>query len=96
MLMKEIVESLGPSTPIWASCRQRFAEIRMHGYTGADPIHLCHDCAPELARTLLKDLCDLRTLGGRYEWLARGAAPLKPKDGLNGALPLRSLIVSLD
>jgi len=66
MLLKELVESRGPSTPNCDSCRKRSAEIRMHGYTEVDPIHLCDDCALLLARKLLEDLCDLRTLKGGH------------------------------
>jgi hypothetical protein len=65
MLMKELEKKLSLNIPTCTSCRKRPAEIRMHGYTEVDPFHLCDDCALLLARALLEDLCDLRTLNGR-------------------------------
>ena len=66
MLIKEFAENLGFNPPTCASCRQRPAEIRIRGYTEVDTIDLCADCALLLARTLLENLCDLRTLSSRY------------------------------
>lgn len=65
MLLKELGESV--NIPICNGCRERRAEISMHGFSTVDPIDLCGVCALLLARSLLEDLCDLPTLSGRQE-----------------------------
>lgn len=43
------------------------AKITMTGYAEEGAvIHLCKDCALQLSRKLLEDLCELDTKGGRH------------------------------
>lgn len=47
------------------SCEKKQAEIAMIGYAeNNENIVLCKDCATQLARKLLEDVCDLN--GDRY------------------------------
>ena len=64
MLLKEIPGGTSHPIPICVGCRKRPSEICMHGYTDVDPLLLCDECALLLARKLLEDLCNLRTLNG--------------------------------
>ena len=43
------------------------AEIQMNGYGGPDErVAWCAQCALQLARKILEDLCELHTKGGRH------------------------------
>jgi hypothetical protein len=61
-----MVEILGGSIPTCSSCAVRDAVIEMHGYAEETrSAYLCRDCALQLARKLLEDLCEVVT-GDRH------------------------------
>lgn len=61
--LAEIRRKLGKQT---CECGEP-AQIEMHSYAhNGALILLCGDCATQLARKLLEDVCELRTKGGRH------------------------------
>jgi hypothetical protein len=68
MLIRDLVKTAGPQAE--ASCGGGCASpaaVEMHGYV-ADGVrlNLCAECALQLARKILEDLCELHTHGGRH------------------------------
>jgi hypothetical protein len=47
------------------ACGKRPGPIWMYGYTDGELL-LCPDCALQLVRKILEDLCELLTRGGRH------------------------------
>ena len=66
MLATRMVEILGGKVPTCSSCADVDAVIEMHGYAeGIASVYLCRDCALQLTRKLLEDLCEVVT-GNRH------------------------------
>ena len=66
MLVESMVEVLGETTKRNCDgCHEVSAVISMHFYSEGF-MDLCSDCALQLARKLLEDLCELLTKGGRH------------------------------
>lgn len=63
--LAEMMTGQPRSTTKCAHCKEP-AEIVMIGYGNGGDCDLCGDCAMQLARMLLEDLCELRTAGGRH------------------------------
>lgn len=73
MLVKDLVEIT--TAQVWPSCDccGGAALIEMHGYGKAGgSSRLCTDCAMQLARKLVEDLCALLTKGGRHDYNEAG------------------------
>jgi hypothetical protein len=68
MLITKLVEAAGPNAQRNCdACGKAPAALEMHGYSeGASNICLCAECALQLARKLLEDLCALLTKKGRH------------------------------
>lgn len=48
-------------------CNERAGEIRIWGYAPNETtLELCRDCAKQLARMLLEDICAIDSKGGRH------------------------------
>jgi len=56
-----------PHNIVCTGCRKCPGPIWMVGYAddGAG-LFLCADCAMQLVRKIMEDLCELRTMGGRH------------------------------
>ena len=66
MLATRMVAILGGEIPVCASCDELDSVIEMHGYAeGQASIFLCQNCALQLARKLMEDLCEVLT-GDRH------------------------------
>jgi hypothetical protein len=68
MLIKDLVKAVGPQAlAICDGCGGAPAVIEMHGYANKGAwCSLCTDCAMQLARKILEDLCDVLTKTGRH------------------------------
>jgi hypothetical protein len=57
-----MVEILGGAVPTCSSCTTADAVIEMYGYAEETAgVFLCRNCALQLARKLLEDLCEVIT-----------------------------------
>jgi hypothetical protein len=66
MLATRMVEIFGGTLPTCSSCANADAVIEMHGYAEETAsVFLCRDCALQLTRKLLEDLCEVVT-GDRH------------------------------
>ena len=68
MLIKTLVEQGIKAKTNCDKCGGEDADIVMIGY-GDDQVgdcNWCADCAMQLARMLMEDLCELKTTGGRH------------------------------
>ena len=54
-----------PHNVTCTGCHKRPGPIWMHCYAEAD-LFLCSDCAMQLVRKIMEDLCELLTKGGRH------------------------------
>jgi hypothetical protein len=66
MLTREIAKAI--STAADSKCNNcgHAAKITMHGYGEGGTCDLCADCAMQLARKIMEDLCELLAKGGRH------------------------------
>ena len=67
MLMTKMVDIVGQAALRECdACRKVNAALEMHGYSErSSNICLCAECALQLSRKLLEDLCELLTKSGR-------------------------------
>jgi hypothetical protein len=70
MLTKQFSEAIRPSDvyPNCDYCGGEDAEITMLGYGDDGPgnCHWCVECALQLVRKIMEDVCELRTKAGRH------------------------------
>jgi|1186.fasta_scaffold65551_2 hypothetical protein len=64
MLSTKVAEAIGIDVPECDNCHGT-STIAITGYS-RDGFDLCSDCALQLARKLMEDLCELLTRGGRH------------------------------
>lgn len=69
MLVTEFIQAIKQplQNPLCTSCNKELAQIEMHGFADKTAnLLLCADCAMQLARKLMEDLCALITKSGRH------------------------------
>ncbi|MGA2387513.1 MAG: hypothetical protein ABSF97_01030 [Candidatus Sulfotelmatobacter sp.] len=68
MLIKTLVDQGIQATTNCDKCGGADADILMIGYGDdkAGDCNWCGECAMQLARMLMEDLCELKATGGRY------------------------------